>query len=449
MPSNNEERSFQFFAPAEFEKAKNGEWRIRGVASTEDLDLQGEIIKQNGLDISPLKDGKGLFNWDHEKGPENILGVIDVADMKPEGLYVEGYLLKNSQKAKAVYNILESFKPTEKKRLGFSVEGKVLRRSGADGKVIQAAKIDKVALTLDPVNPYTYSELVKSLTNDYERLETLERTEQIEDLDSEIALLAEFIMEDDDIINETQAISSEFIITKGENASSHKYVKRTGAKGSYKYWYKLPNGHVVSSDKEEGPPRVDHDTTVDHDRLDFLKQDNKKLIDGINNWDGQNVGKLKEKIGSLHEVLDEENVIPSEVGVNLKAIKDEHLSAKQKRQLKAVKDYPVWAMDADGNCLIGRNMDEVAPIDDVIDGLKEYDDDGEEITKPKPKKDDKAEKSLAAGDYNVAPTERKDGTALQVEGKKKKKKLSEKDKECLKSALVKITNEYLAKLLEN
>ena len=31
-------------------------------------------------------------------------------------------------------------------------------------------------------------------------------------------------------------------------SAGHKYIKRTGVSGNYKYWYKLPNGKVVSSD---------------------------------------------------------------------------------------------------------------------------------------------------------------------------------------------------------
>ena len=37
---------------------------------------------------------------------------------------------------------------------------------------------------------------------------------------------------------------------------SHKYVKRTGSKGNYKYWYKLPDGRIVEGDQAKG--RVEH-----------------------------------------------------------------------------------------------------------------------------------------------------------------------------------------------
>ncbi len=159
-------RNFAFDIPVEFEKAKDGKWKIKGLASTEHIDQQGEIIKMSGLDITALKEGKGIFNYNHKDGPENVVGVIENGEIKSDGLYVEGYLLKNCDRAIAIYNILESLEDKDKTRLGMSVEGKVLQRTGPSGQIIASAKIDKVALTLDPVNPYTYTQLIKSLHDD-------------------------------------------------------------------------------------------------------------------------------------------------------------------------------------------------------------------------------------------------------------------------------------------
>lgn len=158
------ETSFNFCMPVELHKGNEDEWRIRGVASTEAKDLQGEIVKQDGLDISPLKQGLGLFNYDHEKGPENILGAIDGADLTDSGLQVEGYLFKHQPRAKAFHDIMRSLKPEQKHRVKMSIEGKIIKRDGENGKTIARAKVDKVALTVDPVNPETYTELVKSIS---------------------------------------------------------------------------------------------------------------------------------------------------------------------------------------------------------------------------------------------------------------------------------------------
>lgn len=39
---------------------------------------------------------------------------------------------------------------------------------------------------------------------------------------------------------------------------SHKYVKRTGSPGSYKYWYKMPDGSIQSPDEHQHQGKVDH-----------------------------------------------------------------------------------------------------------------------------------------------------------------------------------------------
>ncbi len=197
MPNDTILRSFNFIMPVEaIEKADDGEWRIRGCASTEELDQQGEIVKMCGLDITPLKEGDGILNWNHSNLPENILGVIDKSEIENNKLMIEGYLLKNSERAKHTYNMMTSFKPADKKRVGLSVEGKVLRRIGADNKIIAAARVDKIAMTIDPVNRGTYAELVKSLEADNKKLEAGEYllTEE-ESLDKALQEMANKIAE--------------------------------------------------------------------------------------------------------------------------------------------------------------------------------------------------------------------------------------------------------------
>lgn len=164
------EKSFKFHIPVELVKGKDKEtdaWKIKGIASTPDEDLQGEIVNQNGLDISFLKAGRGTFNWDHQKGPENILGKIDNADfVKSDGkqvLAVKGYLFQHQERSKAFYNIMRSLRKTDGPRVHMSIEGKILERDLTNRSHIRKARVEKVALTMDPVNPYTYADLCKSL----------------------------------------------------------------------------------------------------------------------------------------------------------------------------------------------------------------------------------------------------------------------------------------------
>ncbi len=166
-------KSFQIHIPVELEKSKDADgedtWVVKGIASTGDTDLQGEMVDQNGLDISQLKAGRGLFNVDHQKGPENVIGQIEDAEfVKSDGkkvLMVKGYLFKHQPRAQAFYNIMKSVKPGTQPRVHMSIEGKILQRDAVNKSTIRNARIDKVALTLDPVNPYTYAELSKSLAS--------------------------------------------------------------------------------------------------------------------------------------------------------------------------------------------------------------------------------------------------------------------------------------------
>lgn len=155
---------FKFIMPADLEKSKDGDWKVKGLASTGDLDKQGEIIMQKGIDLSPIDNKKGIINFDHQKGPENTLGLLDGYSRKDNQLYVEGRLFKNHAKAKAMYEIMSSLGDSDRGRVGMSVEGQILERDPNNPKVIKKCRINAVALTLNPVNTNTYADLVKSLS---------------------------------------------------------------------------------------------------------------------------------------------------------------------------------------------------------------------------------------------------------------------------------------------
>lgn len=158
------EKKFNIILPTEFVKGDDGEWKIRGLASTPSRDLQGEVIDPKGLDLTPIDMKKGIFNWDHKKGPENTIGVIDSYKKSNEGLWLEGRLFKNHSKAKAVHEIMSSLNKADTGRMGMSVEGVIKERAGKDGKIIKKAVIHSCALTMNPVNTDTYASLIKSLS---------------------------------------------------------------------------------------------------------------------------------------------------------------------------------------------------------------------------------------------------------------------------------------------
>lgn len=156
--------TFKFIIPADIEKSADGEWRIRGLASTEKKDQQEETIVQKGIDLTPIDKKQGYFNFDHQPGPENLVGVIDGYNKTDKGLYVEGRLFKNHTKAKAIHEIMTSLGNSDKGRVGLSVEGKILERDKTNPKIIKKCQIKNVAITLNPVNAETYADIVKSLT---------------------------------------------------------------------------------------------------------------------------------------------------------------------------------------------------------------------------------------------------------------------------------------------
>jgi hypothetical protein len=164
-------KKFKVVIPADLTKSEDGEWRIRGLASTASRDQQGEIMLQNGMDLTPIDKKKGIINWDHAKGPENTLGVLDGYRKASDGLYIEGRLFKNHDKAKAVHQIMSSLGKSDYGRVGLSVEGQIKERTGQNGEVIKRSVITGVALTMNPVNTDTYVDLVKSMNADQTELE--------------------------------------------------------------------------------------------------------------------------------------------------------------------------------------------------------------------------------------------------------------------------------------
>ena len=159
-----EKNKFRFVMPADLEKAQDGSWKVRGLASTDKIDQQGERIVQKGMDLTPIDKKKGILNWDHQKGPENTIGLLDGYKRGGTGLYVEGRLFKNHTKAKAVKEIMDSLGEGDRGRIGLSVEGQIIERDDSNPKIIKKCKINAVALTMNPVNTETYADLVKSMS---------------------------------------------------------------------------------------------------------------------------------------------------------------------------------------------------------------------------------------------------------------------------------------------
>ncbi|MCU0912945.1 MAG: hypothetical protein MUC88_00105 [Planctomycetes bacterium] len=133
------------------------ERRIGGVISTEHEDKQGEVVLQRGLEFSDFI-RNGWLNDNHSRDTAGVVGYPlkverTVVDGKP-ATRMEGYLLAGTTQADKLWELAQALQQTDR-RLGFSIEGKVLRRSGDDGRTIASARVTNVAVTNCPVNTKT------------------------------------------------------------------------------------------------------------------------------------------------------------------------------------------------------------------------------------------------------------------------------------------------------
>lgn len=157
---------FQIDFPIEvWEKAgaeAGKERRIGGIISTEHKDKQGEVVLQRGLDFSDFL-RNGWLNDNHSRETTGVVGYPSkVENRRHNGkaaTYMEGYLIPGYDKSDEIWRLAQSLQKTNR-RLGFSIEGKVQERTGADGKTIAAAHVSNVAITNCPVNTVTGLEIV-------------------------------------------------------------------------------------------------------------------------------------------------------------------------------------------------------------------------------------------------------------------------------------------------
>lgn len=134
---------------------------IGGTASTETLDRQEESVFAKGLDFSEFVH-HGFFNDNHKQGTADIVGVPSLAELRKGRWWTEGNLLHDYEPADRIWALAKSLsKSHSSRRLGFSIEGKVIDR-GYDNRILKA-KIRHVAITNSPVNTdCTWDILAKS-----------------------------------------------------------------------------------------------------------------------------------------------------------------------------------------------------------------------------------------------------------------------------------------------
>jgi hypothetical protein len=167
--------------------------KIHGIASNGAIDSSGETIDVSGIDITDLVEGRGILNFEHEKGAEDIIGAVTYAKKILKESDAQTSAEKKFWKISEgpyVYIIAELFddeehhgaiacaamvryyaRKSEKMLVGFSIEGQTLER---DGNELKRTVGRKVAFTLRPCNKACISEML----DDAELKDSVKKFEQ-------------------------------------------------------------------------------------------------------------------------------------------------------------------------------------------------------------------------------------------------------------------------------
>ena len=162
-------KPFKFFIPIDIiEKGKNKEgkevMKICGVASTPQLDTDGQYLNPKGFDLSFFK-SNGFINWNHlaKKDPAYYIGEPTEGTRITDNneLWIEAELWAESELAKSVWGLANTLKKRKSNRkLSYSVEGKILD-SNKDNSNVKKALITSVAITPAPKCPGTWLDIMK------------------------------------------------------------------------------------------------------------------------------------------------------------------------------------------------------------------------------------------------------------------------------------------------
>lgn len=147
---------------------------IGGFCSTESLDRQAESVCAKGLNFDEFVN-YGWFNDNHRQETGAQVGNPHMAKLvKGRRWYTKGELYKGYEPSDRIWNLAQALrKSSSRRRLGFSIEGKVQER---DRHKIVKAKVRNVAITAQPVNTdCTWDVLAKAMapgeaTAEYDRI---------------------------------------------------------------------------------------------------------------------------------------------------------------------------------------------------------------------------------------------------------------------------------------
>lgn len=139
------------------EPAKGKNFKIKGLASTNSKDGDGEILEPEGFVLDKFK----YINYNHGKNPKDVIGEITKAEVTKKGLEVEGVLYGDNETAKQVYELSQNMDNAGNgMKLGLSVEGRTVE---SKNNKIKKAELFGMAVCLVPVNGDTFVDIYKSI----------------------------------------------------------------------------------------------------------------------------------------------------------------------------------------------------------------------------------------------------------------------------------------------
>ena len=183
------DQKFTAFANATLLKAGDAKtpYKVGGILSTEDRDIDGEILKSCDVDYGYFTGGWGKVKYEHDeiKGPAAIIGFPTKLIKKGKNTYFEADLIPfdpnapedkltpQQHLAKSTVTLLQHMDEFNKRnpnvtqqRAGWSVEGEVMSKDKKTGFV--KAKISDVVFTTKPRNQNTIAYVMKSLSVGYD-----------------------------------------------------------------------------------------------------------------------------------------------------------------------------------------------------------------------------------------------------------------------------------------
>lgn len=162
-------------------------FRFSGIASSESRDSYGEIIKQRGIDLTLVDQGKAIVSAEHDN---TTIGKIEYAEIRSGRLYIEGIVYLDTPKAKRFYNLLLKDDPNRPVTLSIEfVNPEYSRNDKTTLTKVILTGVALVGLVEEPANKDTYVELLKSISKKELLKELVKRADKSPDFKEQLLLI--------------------------------------------------------------------------------------------------------------------------------------------------------------------------------------------------------------------------------------------------------------------